>query len=194
MKTREAAALVQARWYKFTHNDQVKLSILALIIGVGVGYGALAFRIGINAIQSETFGFPLHNGFHLVAQLPWWLVLAVPTLGGLVIGLFVFYLMPGRRPYGVADVIEAGARHGGRMDAGTTIKAAALSLGSLGVGASVGREGPVIHLGAGLASWVAQKLHLNPSLLLRCWGAASPLRSAPRLMHRSRACSSRLRS
>jgi CIC family chloride channel protein len=170
MTSREIAALVRARWQKFRHNDQVKLSILALIIGVGVGYGALGFRLGIEAIQSQTFGFALHDGFHLVAQLPWWLVVAVPTLGGLAIGLFVFYLMPERRAQGVADVIEAGARHGGRIDAATTIKAAALSLGSLGVGASVGREGPVIHLGAGLASWAAQKLHLNPSLALTLLG------------------------
>ena len=98
------------------------------------------------------------------------MVLGVPTLGGLAIGLFVYYVMPDRRAYGVADVIEAGALHGGRMDTMTTVKAAALSLGSIGVGASVGREGPVIHLGAGLASWVAHKLHLNPSLSLTLLG------------------------
>jgi chloride channel protein, CIC family len=170
MAMRETVALVRARWHQFTHNDQVKLSVLALIIGIGIAYGALGFRLGIEAIQRETFGFPLHDGFHLIAALPWWLVLAVPTIGGLAIGLFVHHLMPGQRAYGVADVIEAGARHGGRMDPGTTIKAAALSLGSIGVGASVGREGPVIHLGAGLASWVAQRLHLNPSLSLTLLG------------------------
>ena len=126
---RETVALVRARWHQFTHNDQVKLSVLALIIGIGIAYGALGFRLGIEAIQRETFGFPLHYGFHLIAALPWWLVLAVPTIGGLAIGLFVHHLMPGQRAYGVADVIEAGARHGGRMDPGTTIKAAALSLG-----------------------------------------------------------------
>ncbi len=170
MTTRAAITLVRARWHQFTHNDQVKLSILALIIGIGIGYGALGFRMGIEAIQNGTFGFSLHDGFQLMANLPWWLVLAVPTAGGLAIGLFVHFLMPGQRAYGVADVIEAGARHGGRMSPATTIKAAVLSLGSIGVGASVGREGPVIHLGAGLASWVAQRLHLNPSLSLTLLG------------------------
>ncbi|MDA0367817.1 MAG: chloride channel protein [Proteobacteria bacterium] len=170
MTTREAITLVRARWHQFTHNDQVKLSILALIIGIGIGYGALGFRMGIEAIQNGTFGFSLHDGLQLMADLPWWLVLVVPTVGGLAIGLFVHFLMPGQRAYGVADVIEAGARHGGRMNPATTIKAAVLSLGSIGVGASVGREGPVIHLGAGLASWVAQRLHLNPSLSLMLLG------------------------
>ncbi|MDA1057644.1 MAG: chloride channel protein [Proteobacteria bacterium] len=170
MTTREAITLVRARWHQFTHNDQVKLSILALIIGIGIGYGALGFRMGIEAIQNGTFGFSLHDGLQLMADLPWWLVLVVPTVGGLAIGLFVHFLMPGQRAYGVADVIEAGARHGGRMNPATTIKAAVLSLGSIGVGASVGREGPVIHLGAGLASWVAQRLHLNPSLSLTLLG------------------------
>ncbi|NQV79592.1 MAG: chloride channel protein [Alphaproteobacteria bacterium] len=170
MTTREAFTLARARWHQFAHNDQVKLSILALIIGIGIGYGALGFRMGIDAIQNGTFGFSLHDGFQLMADLPWWLVLAVPTAGGLAIGLYVHFLMPGQRAYGVADVIEAGARHGGRMNPATTIKAAVLSLASIGVGASVGREGPVIHLGAGLASWVAQRLHLNPSLSLTLLG------------------------
>jgi hypothetical protein len=67
MKTRKAVVYICAGWHHFTHNDQVKLSILALIIGVGVAYGALGFRIGIEAIQSETFGLPLQNGFHLIA-------------------------------------------------------------------------------------------------------------------------------
>lgn len=167
---RNSLALLHRHWKQFAHNDQVKLSILAVVIGVAVAYGALGFRAGIDLIQGQTFGFPLHNGFHLVANLPWWLVLAVPTAGGLAIGLFVQFLMPGHRGCGVADVIEAGARHSGRMDPLTTIKAAALSLGSIGVGASVGREGPVIHLGAGLASWVAQRLHLSPSLSLTLLG------------------------
>ncbi len=170
MQVREAISLFRARWRQFRKNDQVKLSILALIIGVGIAYGALGFRVGIELIQQQTFGFALHDGIHFIAELPWWQILLIPTAGGLAIGLFVHHLMPEQRSCGVADVIEAGARHGGRMNPATTVKAAALSLSSIGVGASVGREGPVIHLGAGLASWVAQRLHLNPSMALTLLG------------------------
>lgn len=170
MRVRKPLLRLLIRWRRFSQNEQIKLSILALVIGVAVAYGAIGFRMGLELIQGRTFGFALEDGFHLVATLPWWLVLLVPTLGGLAIGLFVHYLMPEQRAHGVADVIEAGARNDGRIKPATTIKAAALSLGSIGVGASVGREGPVVHLGAGIASWVAQRLNLNPSTSLTLLG------------------------
>lgn len=46
-----------------------------------------------------------------------------------------------------------------------------ISAVSIGSGASVGREGPAVHLGAALSSWVGRRLHLSRSLartLLGC--------------------------
>ena len=47
---------------------------------------------------------------------------------------------------------------------------------SMGVGASVGREGPAVHFGAALGGWLAQSLHLTRSVsrtLLGCGAAAA---------------------
>jgi CIC family chloride channel protein len=93
-----------------------------------------------------------------------------PAAGGLLIGLFLKYLMPGGQPQGVAQVIEAASLKGGRMTLKEGAGAAILSATSLGVGASTGREGPVVHLGAVLSSWVAQRLHLNRSMTLTLLG------------------------
>ena len=112
----------------------------------------------------------------LAGALPWWQLLLVPSLGGLAVGLFVYYLMPEKRPLGVPQVIEASALHGGRMTLSSGIKAAVVSSASIGFGASVGREGPMVHLGASLAAWVARRLHLGRSLsrtLLGCGVAAA---------------------
>ena len=155
MQARETLTLFRARWRQFRQNDQVKLSILALIIGVAVAYGALGVRVGIELIQGLTFGIALHDGVHLLAALPWWLVLLVPAAGGLLIGLFVHHLMPNQRAQGVADVIEAGAIRGGHMEASPTIKAAALSLGAIGGGAKLFESeldrAPTVGLGLSLA-------------------------------------------
>ena len=56
------------------------------------------------------------------------------------------------------------------------IGAAIASAGSIGVGASVGREGPAVHLGATCGAWLAERLHLTRSLsraLLGCGAAAA---------------------
>ena len=59
-----------------------------------------------------------------------------------------------------------------RAGIGSAISSAA----SIGFGASVGRGGPAIHLGATFGAWLAQKLHLtrsNSRALLGCGAAAA---------------------
>ncbi len=67
-------------------------------------------------------------------------------------------------------MIEAGAVKDGHMPFVQSISATAISAASLGVGASAGREGPMIHLGATLAAQAACLLRLNPSLSLTLLG------------------------
>ncbi len=173
------ASLLQA-WRDLSRNDQVLLFFLAVSIGTAAGYGALAFRLLVEGLQFVLYGNPADFIASHAAHLPWWQVLAVPTLGGLAIGFFTHKVMPGRLPQGVADVMAASALRNGRMSFREGLAAAAVSAGSLGCGASVGREGPIVHLGATFASKVAQKLHLSPSLvktLLGC-GVAAGIASA----------------
>ncbi len=160
---------------RFGRNDQVVLAGLAVVIGLAAGGAAIGFRQGIDWVQWLFYGFGGERVATQAAELPWWRLLLAPTLGGLLIGVFVYLFMPDRRPQGVPDVIEANALHGGRMSLTTGLKAALVSAGSIGVGASVGREGPVVHLGASLGAWAAQRLHLGRSLsrtLLGCGVAA----------------------
>jgi CIC family chloride channel protein len=172
----KAVAGLIASLQRLSRNVQLILSVLALVIGVAAGGAAIGFRRVIDLVQRLGFGFGGERVASGAAELPWWQLLAVPTLGGLAIGLFVYFLMPERRPHAVADVIEANALRGGRMSLFTGLKAALVSATSIGCGASVGREGPVVHLGASLGAWTAQRLHLAraPSrTLLGCGVAAA---------------------
>ena len=167
-------------WLEFCRNDQVVLFFLAAIIGMAAGYGAIGFRLLVAGFQWSFFGNPMDRIFSSAVSLPWWHLILVPTLGGLAIGLFTRFVLPGRLPQGVADVMAASALRSGRMPLREGLAAAFVSAGSVGCGASVGREGPIVHLGATFASAVAQKLHLSPSLartLLGC-GVAAAIASA----------------
>lgn len=161
---------------RLRRSNPLILSVLAVVIGVAAGLAAIVFRLAIDLTQRGTFGFGGERVATLAGELAWWHLLLVPAAGGLMIGLFVHYFMPGRRPLGVADVIEASALKGGRMGLADGIKAAAVSAASIGVGASVGREGPVVHLGASLGGWLAARLNLGRGLsrsLLGCGVAAA---------------------
>ena len=176
MRARQLKRRVRVSLLRFGRNDQVVLSILAVVIGAAAGGAAVAFRDAIGGFQWLAYGFSHERVASIARELPWWQLLLVPTVGGLIIGLFIRYLMPGGRPQAVAHVIEASALHDARMSLTVGLRAALASAASIGVGASVGREGPVVHLGASLGSWVAKRLHLGRVLartLLGCGVAAA---------------------
>jgi membrane protein implicated in regulation of membrane protease activity len=74
---------------RLVRSEQVILSLLAGLIGVAAAYGSIRFRELIALIQGAGFasmGGPLVAA---AAQLPWWQIVLVPTLGGLAVGLLV---------------------------------------------------------------------------------------------------------
>ena len=168
---------ILAQFTRFRRNEHLVLWCLALIIGAAAGGASIGFRVAVDLVQQLFYGYGGERLATIAGWLPWWQVLLAPAVGGLVVGLLVYHGMPGRRPHAVADVIEASALHGGRMSLTVGLRAAVISAISLGSGASTGREGPVVHLGASLGAWVSKNLHLRRQLsrtLLGC-GVASAI-------------------
>jgi len=71
---------------RLTRNVQVILSLLAVVIGLMAGLAAIGFRYAIDYVQRLGFGFGGEQVATLVAALPAWRTLLVPTLGGLAVG------------------------------------------------------------------------------------------------------------
>lgn len=156
-------------------HDQLLLALLAVLAGGMAACGDIAFRTAIAVVQFVAYGSGDVRLLHSLRDLAWWHVLLAPCIGGLVLGLFQRWALPEGRPLGIPDVIVQAGRRKGRMSFLTGMAAALASAGALGVGASVGREGPIVHLGAVLASWLGATLRLSPGLmrtLLGC-GVAS---------------------
>jgi len=161
---------------RLLRNDQALLTVAAALIGVLVAYAAIAFRLSIGGVQWLSYGVSAERLIDKVAELPVWQVLLAPTAGGLLVGLFLHFVMPGGRPMGVSNVIEAMALRNGHMRLRDGLAAAFVSVVSLGAGASTGREGPMVHLGASIAGGITRRLGLSPHLartLLGCGVAAS---------------------
>lgn len=156
---------------RLLRNAHLVLSALGLAIGALTGAAVVGFRELILAIQFLFFNSNSERLFQTAQDLPWWQILAVPSGAGLVVGLIIYRFMPNQRPQGLADVIEANALRGGRMSIKAGIGGAITNALSIGAGASVGREGPAVHIGASLSAWIAEKLHLTRTLrrtLLGC--------------------------
>lgn len=156
-------------------NSGLALWLGSLLVGIAAGYGAIGIRLGIQEVQALFYGFP-DERFHSRAMLlDWWAILLAPVAGGLLVGLVVHFLLPGQRPQSFAAVIEATALRDGRIRLRDGLLNAGVSVLSLGCGASAGREGPVVHLGATLAGFVSRSLGVSRSVamsLIAC-GVAS---------------------
>jgi CIC family chloride channel protein len=158
-------------------DQQLRLSVLALAVGAVAGFGGVMLRELIDLLQHGFLGFSSENLASIVASLPAWRVVLAPTVGGLVVGLLVKFVLRDQRPHGVAEVIEASAIHGGRMTLADGMLSALISAVSIGSGASVGREGPAIHLGGVLASTLGRlcKLDRSQTRIMLGAGAAAAI-------------------
>lgn len=143
---------------------------VAILVGAASGTGAILFWMAVGAIERLVFGGGPENLHTIAAGLPWWQLLAVPAAGGLVVGLAVRRLLLQQRPCGVVDVIQAAALRGGYLSPKNGLAAAAVNALSIGCGASVGREGPIVHLGATLGFWIARLAQIPQGRVRRLLG------------------------
>ncbi len=140
-------------------SSQVQFWFIALAVGTAAGFAALGFRLGIAALQRFVYGAEDLHKLHTFAQtLPWYWILAVPTLGGLAVGIILTRFTDDGVVRSVADVIEGAALNEGRVETREGLASALASLITLSSGGSSGREGPVVHLAAVISTWVSNRI------------------------------------
>jgi chloride channel protein, CIC family len=114
---------------------------------------------------------------HLVwsTQVPAWQVVAIPTAGGLLVGLLVGRVVPEARGGGVVTTLEALAIRGGRLRSRVPFAGTLATSIALGTGASGGREGPIVLIGGSIGSVVGRAIPLDEerTRLLVAAGAAA---------------------
>ena len=141
------------------------LCALALIVGIVTGLGAVALRALIALIHNVSFlghwSFFYDANVHTPPS-PWgpWIIL-VPIIGGAIVVFLVRRFAPEARGHGVPEVMDAIYYKQGMIRPVVVIIKSLASALSIGTGASVGREGPIIQIGSGIGSTLGQVLHLS---------------------------------
>ena len=130
--------------------------ILAILVGIISGLGAVAFRWMIESCQSLFFD----KGAEVFSFLGDYYIIIIPAIGGLIVGLLIYFMAREAKGHGVPEVMEAVALKGGRIRARVSIVKALASSICIGSGGSVGREGPIVQIGSSFGSTIGQWLKL----------------------------------
>jgi CIC family chloride channel protein len=140
---------------------------LALIVGVMTGLGAVALRwlIGFfhNVFYNGTFSIWYDaNISEGPSRFGNWVLLS-PVLGGLVVVFLVQRFAPEAKGHGVPEVMDSVFYKRGNIRGQVAVIKSLASALSIGSGAAVGREGPIIQIGAALGSAFSQFIKLSTS-------------------------------
>jgi chloride channel protein, CIC family len=139
------AALIKQR------EEQVFL-LLTLLIGALVGLAVVAF-----IVLTERFGARIDA---TVAAA--WRRLVVPIVGSLSMGFLLYKYFPDARGSGVPQTKAALFARGGRISLRTVFGKFFCTSATLASGIPLGREGPSVQVGAGIASVLGRALGLSP--------------------------------
>jgi len=143
----------------------IALSLLAVVIGVVTGLGAILLRYLISLIHN--FFFLGQFSFDYDANVPTApapfgpLVILAPVVGGAIVLWMVRRFAPEAKGHGVPEVMDAIYYRNGKIRPQVVIVKSLASAMSIGSGASVGREGPIIQIGSGIGSVLGQMFNLR---------------------------------
>ncbi len=154
----------------FRSSETIFLLIFANIIGIGAGFGAIFFRWLIAFFQHLFFD----QGANVLSFMGSYYVILIPVIGGIVVGLLIYFFSPESKGHGVPEVMLAVATEGSMIRPRVAAMKAVISSICIGSGGSVGREGPIVQISSALGSALGQLFQFpeeKKRILIAC-GAA----------------------
>ena len=159
---------------KVKSSDHIFMILVGALIGLGGGFAAIGFRHLIRLVQRIAYGTWTFD-LDAVRAVPWYILIFIPAIGGLLVGPLVFRLAREAKGHGVPEVMEAVALRGGVIRTRLVLIKALASAITIGTGGSVGREGPIVQIGSAFGSTVGQMLRVSADrlrTLVGCGAAA----------------------
>jgi len=151
----------------------VKLAIICVIVGIAAGLSAVVFRGSIHFFHSLMW----ERLSPLLSGLSPWAVIFIPMIGMFTVWAFLRLTLKEGEGHGVGSVMRAVTLKDGCIAPKIApIECIASSL-CIGSGGSVGPEGPMIQIGAGVGSFIGQMFGLERRklVLITAAGAAGGL-------------------
>ncbi len=148
--------------------------IIASIVGILAGFGAVGFRLLISFFQEIAIGAK-ESVVPALREMPWYIKLIIPGIGGAIVGPLVYFFAREAKGHGVPEVMQDVALKNGVIRPRVVLVKSLASALTIGTGGSVGREGPIVQIGSAIGSTLGQLIKVSPErlkILVGCGAAA----------------------
>jgi len=161
---------------RFVPSEAQRLFALTILVGGACGLAAVAFHLAIRAAEASLVDRAM------AAPAPSWIAwtIVTPTVGALLCGALLQYVVPQARGSGIPQVKAAFALPGRGTRFRDSVGKFAIGVIQIGSGSSLGREGPTVQICAGIATLFGRFAGVSPKNLRRLLpvGAAAGIAAA----------------
>jgi chloride channel protein, CIC family len=138
--------------------ERQRLPVITILAGGLCGLAAVAFHVSVGRAQALL----IERAGAMPDHLWIWAMILTPALGGLIAGLALYYVVPAAAGSGIPQVKAAYMTRSGYVSLKETAGKFVLCVLQLGAGASLGVEGPTVHICSGVSSLLARITRLSP--------------------------------
>lgn len=165
------------RWRLKNLSERGFITILSIVVGLLAGIAAVVIKNTVwltQDIVSRLVSSEVHNYVYFV----------LPLIGIILTILVVKYVIRNEVRHGIPNVLHSISKRKGRISSHNLFSSVITSSLTVGMGGSVGLEGPTVATGTAWGSWLAKKFRLsykNTILMLACAcaGAMAAIFKAP---------------
>lgn len=146
-------------WMRAKLSDEQRFLLLCVLGGLLCGLAAVAFHLAIHHMFHwlwETARSQPQAGFCAI-------MLGAPTLAGLLVGIGVRFFAPNAAGSGIPQTKAAYYNHGGKISSRTGVWRFVLGALYVGLGNSLGREGPTVHISTAITSRIGRWAFRDPT-------------------------------
>lgn len=147
-----------ATWMRARLSDNQRFTVLCIVCGLLCGLVAVAFHLVIHALFEGVLKLAESQsieGFILI-------LLLAPTLGGLIVGFGIKFVSPAAAGSGIPQTKAAYFNKGGKISSHDGFWRFILGSLYVGLGNSLGREGPTVHVSASIGSRLGRWAFKDP--------------------------------
>lgn len=153
-------------WRERHINERTFVLILSLIVGLACGLAALVLKWLIHTIQHFATSYTSINTGN-------WLFIVLPVVGIIITSLYVKYFVKDNISHGVTRVLYAISQKKSRLKRHNMYTSVIASSVTIGMGGSVGAEGPIVYTGAAIGSNLGQLFRMPPRVLMLLVGCGA---------------------